>query len=193
MKTESADSRLALISALFRAPARALELKPCHTPSESCSEVSIYKDFEILCRFLALLCPVVAAQRFIMTSFQGQVIALTGAASGIALATARLLASRGASISLADVRQEPLDAAVADIKKSNPDVKIYAKAVNVKYSQEVGDWLDETVKHLGPCTLCFLLQPFWYPDLILSPETCLGSNCSRVSEELTCLPQERNY
>lgn len=95
-----------------------------------------------------------------MTSFQGQVIALTGAASGIALATARLLASRGASISLADVRQEPLDAAVADIQKSNPDVKIYAKAVNVKYSQEVGDWLDETVKHLGPCTLWFLLILF---------------------------------
>lgn len=85
-----------------------------------------------------------------MTSLEGRVIAITGAASGIALATAHLLASRGASISIADVRQEPLDAAVADIKKSNPNVKIYAKAVNVKNGQEVGDWLDESIKHLGP-------------------------------------------
>ncbi|KAL9069277.1 MAG: hypothetical protein Q9161_005684 [Pseudevernia consocians] len=87
-----------------------------------------------------------------MNSFQGKVVALTGAASGIALATARLLASRGASISLADIRQEPLDAAVADIKRSDPNVKIYSKAVNVKNGQEVGDWLDETIKHLGPLT-----------------------------------------
>lgn len=85
-----------------------------------------------------------------MTSLEGRVIAITGAASGIALATAHLLASRGASISIADIRQEPLEAAVADIKKSNPTVKIYAKAVDVKYGQEVGDWLDETIKHLGP-------------------------------------------
>lgn len=87
-----------------------------------------------------------------MTSFEGRVIAITGAASGIALATARLLASRGASISVADVRQEPLDAAVADIKKAYPNVKIHAKAVNVKIAQEVADWLDETIKYLGPLT-----------------------------------------
>ena len=85
-----------------------------------------------------------------MNSFENKVIALTGAASGIALATARLLASRGASISVADVRQEPLDAAVADIKKAFPNIKTYAKAVNVKNAREVADWLDETIQHLGP-------------------------------------------
>ncbi|KAL9135134.1 MAG: hypothetical protein Q9175_003671, partial [Cornicularia normoerica] len=87
-----------------------------------------------------------------MTSLEGRVIAITGAASGIALATARLCASRGASISVADVRQGPLDAAVADIKKSNANANIYAKVVNVKNRQEVGDWLDETIKQLGPLT-----------------------------------------
>ena len=84
-----------------------------------------------------------------MTSLEGKVIAITGTASGIALATARLLASGGAFMSIADVGQEPVAAAVADIIKSCPTVKIYAKAVSVKDSQEVGDWLDETVKHLG--------------------------------------------
>lgn len=85
-----------------------------------------------------------------MTSLKGRVIAITGAASGIGLATARLLASRGASVSLADVRQEALDAAVADLKKSIPNVKVHAKAVDVRKGPEVGEWLDETVKRLGP-------------------------------------------
>ena len=87
-----------------------------------------------------------------MTSFQGKTIAVTGAASGIGLATAHLLASRGASIALADVRQGPLDAAVTGIKESNPNVKIYAKAVDVRHGGEVSDWLDETAQQLGPLT-----------------------------------------
>ena len=93
-----------------------------------------------------------AVQRFSMTSLEGKVIAITGAASGIGLATARLCAARGASISIADIRQEPLDVAVADIQQSNSAVKIYAKTVDVKNSQEVHDWLDETVRRLGPLT-----------------------------------------
>ncbi|KAM0799275.1 oxidoreductase [Usnea florida] len=87
-----------------------------------------------------------------MTSLEGKVIAITGAASGIGLATARLCAARGASISIADIRQEPLDVAVADIQQSYSAVKIYAKTVDVKNSQEVYDWLDETVIRLGPLT-----------------------------------------
>ncbi|CAF9937546.1 hypothetical protein IMSHALPRED_000453 [Imshaugia aleurites] len=87
-----------------------------------------------------------------MTSLEGKVIAITGAASGIGLATARLLASRGASISVSDVRQEPLDAAVADIQKSNSNAKIYAEVFNVTNARAVGDWLDNTINHLGPLT-----------------------------------------
>jgi len=84
-----------------------------------------------------------------MTSLEGKVIAITGAASGIGLATSHLLASRGAAISIADVRQEPLEAAVANIKKSVPNAKIFHEAVNVAKADEVGAWLDETVKELG--------------------------------------------
>lgn len=43
-----------------------------------------------------------------MTSFEGKVIAITGAASGIGRATAILLASRGAAVSLADIQEERL-------------------------------------------------------------------------------------
>lgn len=87
-----------------------------------------------------------------MTSLEGKVIALTGCASGIGLATAHLLASRGASISIADVRLEPLENAVSEIKKSNPGACVFHKAVNVVKADEVGAWLDETIKELGPLT-----------------------------------------
>ena len=81
-----------------------------------------------------------------MTSHKGKVIAITGAASGIGLKTAHLLASRGASLSLVDNRQEPLEAAVAAIKESNPNVKVHHKTVNVSKSSEVDEWLDGTVR-----------------------------------------------
>ena len=84
-----------------------------------------------------------------MTSLEGKVIAITGAASGIGLATAHLLASRGASVSLADIQQERLDEAAADIKKSATQGRVYHKVVDVSKSQEVAIWLDETVKELG--------------------------------------------
>ena len=97
-----------------------------------------------------------------MTSLEGKVVAITGAASGIGLATAHLLASRGASISVADVRQKPLDAAVAAIKDSSLNVKIFAKGVDVLNGQAVDDWLDETIKELGP-----LVRIFWFHTLPL--------------------------
>ena len=84
-----------------------------------------------------------------MTSLEGKVIAITGAASGIGLAASHLLASRGAAISISDIRQEPLEAAVAAIRQSVPKVKSYHKAVNVAKPDEVDAWLDETVKELG--------------------------------------------
>ena len=84
-----------------------------------------------------------------MTTLEGKVVAITGAASGIGLATSRLLASRGAAISMADVRQEPLEVAAREVAKSAPNVKIYHKAINVTKSDEVNAWLDETVKNLG--------------------------------------------
>ena len=82
-------------------------------------------------------------------SLEGKVIAITGAASGIGLATARLLASRGASVSLADIQADPLSAVVSSIQKSTPKAHVYHKVINVANPNEVASWLDETVKQLG--------------------------------------------
>lgn len=55
--------------------------------------------------------------------FQDQVAIITGAASGIGLATAKRLASEGARIVIADINQQAIDKVVDDIKKAGaPDV-----------------------------------------------------------------------
>ncbi|CAK7231210.1 hypothetical protein SCUCBS95973_007834 [Sporothrix curviconia] len=51
-----------------------------------------------------------------MSSFDGKVIAVSGAASGIGFATAQLLARRGARLSLADINEDALKTAAASLE-----------------------------------------------------------------------------
>jgi NAD(P)-dependent dehydrogenase (short-subunit alcohol dehydrogenase family) len=50
--------------------------------------------------------------------FTNRVVAISGAASGMGLATAKYLYSLGASLSITDIRQEALDAAISQITSS---------------------------------------------------------------------------
>ncbi|KAI4215621.1 MAG: hypothetical protein LQ351_002090 [Letrouitia transgressa] len=86
-----------------------------------------------------------------MASLEGKVIAITGAASGIGRQTAHLLASRGATISLADVQEKSLQTTADSIVEKVPLAKdkILVRAVNVTSSAEVNSWLDETVARFG--------------------------------------------
>ncbi|KAL9010855.1 MAG: hypothetical protein Q9173_004243, partial [Seirophora scorigena] len=84
-----------------------------------------------------------------MASFQGKVIAITGSASGIGLALAHLLAARGASLSIADVQEDALAAAVTSIQKATPSAQILSKTVNVTSLADVSAWLDETTARFG--------------------------------------------
>lgn len=97
------------------------------------------------------------------SSLSGKVITVTGAASGIGLATAHLLASRGAHLALADISASALDTAADSLKSSYPSAKIVAKAVNVASSSEVNAWIEDVVKqygHLdGAANLAGILQP----------------------------------
>ncbi|KIX94527.1 uncharacterized protein Z520_09913 [Fonsecaea multimorphosa CBS 102226] len=82
-----------------------------------------------------------------MSSFEGKVIALTGAASGIALATAKLLASRGASLSLADINAKQLEAAAKSIEALG--TKVIYTVVDVTDRSQVRTFVDRTVQEFG--------------------------------------------
>jgi NAD(P)-dependent dehydrogenase (short-subunit alcohol dehydrogenase family) len=82
-----------------------------------------------------------------MATFDGKVVALTGAASGIGLATAQLLASRGAILSIGDTDQAGLDAALSTLWQNSG--KHIATVVDVRSSKAVNAWLDDTVARLG--------------------------------------------
>ncbi|KAH6999061.1 BcABA4 [Ilyonectria sp. MPI-CAGE-AT-0026] len=82
------------------------------------------------------------------TQLAGKVIAITGAASGIGLATAKLLASRGAKISIADVSKEGLAKAQGDIE-SEYKTEVFAFPLDVRKYDQVLDWIEQTVKRFG--------------------------------------------
>lgn len=81
--------------------------------------------------------------------FANKVIAITGAASGIGLATAHLLASRGAKLSLADLQDAALTKVKADIQAQNPGTEILTFALDVRKYDQVEAWTRETVAKLG--------------------------------------------
>ncbi|PNS16179.1 Levodione reductase [Sphaceloma murrayae] len=81
-----------------------------------------------------------------MSDYQGKVVAITGAASGMGLATAQLLASRGAVISLADINKDALQAAVDTLH--NNDKHLHT-VVDVRDAASVDGWIRETVTRLG--------------------------------------------
>jgi NAD(P)-dependent dehydrogenase (short-subunit alcohol dehydrogenase family) len=86
--------------------------------------------------------------------FKGKVVAITGGASGMGLATAHYLAERGASLSLADIHRKALDAAKESIENKVPDAKILTTVVDVVKRKQVDDWVASTVSKLGSLDGC---------------------------------------
>lgn len=80
-------------------------------------------------------------------SLKEKVITITGAASGIGLATARLLAAKGAKLSLADVQEKPLQDLEAELLQYNSN--IMTKVVDITNRASVEDWISSTVQTFG--------------------------------------------
>jgi NADP-dependent 3-hydroxy acid dehydrogenase YdfG len=82
-----------------------------------------------------------------MSDLKDKVVVLTGAASGMGLETAKLLASKGVKLSMADVQEGPLKEAAAELEKSGATVM--ATVVNVTDRKQVEDWIKATVDKFG--------------------------------------------
>ncbi|OCK74495.1 NAD(P)-binding protein [Lepidopterella palustris CBS 459.81] len=80
-------------------------------------------------------------------AFEGKVIAVTGGGQGIGLATAKLLASRGASLTIADSNEKTL----ADVEKdfSAKGWPIHTAALDIRNASQVDDWINAAVKKFG--------------------------------------------
>ncbi|KAG8673955.1 hypothetical protein FPOAC2_07393 [Fusarium poae] len=79
----------------------------------------------------------------------GKVIALTGGASGIGLATAKLLAQQGARVSISDVQAAALDSAKAIIQQAMPGAEVLTATVDVRDYAQVEAWITSTVEQFG--------------------------------------------
>ncbi|KAK3676400.1 hypothetical protein LTR78_003676 [Recurvomyces mirabilis] len=85
-----------------------------------------------------------------MASFQNKAIAITGGASGIGLSLARLLAQRGAKLSIADVSQQNLDNASSTLREhTSSSDDVLATKCDVRDYSSVQHWLQATVEKFG--------------------------------------------
>lgn len=80
-------------------------------------------------------------------SLQGKVYAVTGGASGIGFATAKLLVQRGAIVSIADVDAAAMSSATAYFEEQGAMATV--SRVDVSQRSEVESWLDDTVTKHG--------------------------------------------
>lgn len=83
--------------------------------------------------------------------FTGRVITLTGAASGIGLATAEVLWDRGASLSISDINQASLYEVEEALKRRPhpPDQRLLAQVVDITDTDAIKSWISATLNAFG--------------------------------------------
>jgi NADP-dependent 3-hydroxy acid dehydrogenase YdfG len=80
-----------------------------------------------------------------MSSVKGKLFAITGAASGIGLATARVLAEQGAVLTLADTDWDRLLELQQELSV-NKGVQVLSRNVDVRDCYGVNEWIQAAVK-----------------------------------------------
>ncbi|MEM8696723.1 MAG: SDR family oxidoreductase [Pseudomonadota bacterium] len=82
-------------------------------------------------------------------SIAGKVAIVTGAASGMGHATARLFAAEGAEVAVTDLRQEACDAVVAEIADAEVAGEAAAWALDVSDTAAIARVVDEVAERFG--------------------------------------------
>jgi NAD(P)-dependent dehydrogenase (short-subunit alcohol dehydrogenase family) len=81
--------------------------------------------------------------------FEGKVVIVTGAGTGLGLAAALRLAREGADLSLVDVDSDALHEAGEAIGAAAPDTRISLTTADVSAEDEVASYVDTTIAELG--------------------------------------------
>ncbi|EEU43336.1 uncharacterized protein NECHADRAFT_94917 [Fusarium vanettenii 77-13-4] len=112
---------------------------------------------------------------------QSKSFAITSAASNIGLATAKLLARRGALLSLADLSLPRLEAARSSLGGDNE--RHIITAVDVKSSSAVSAWIQDTVKWFGGLDGCVNVAGFCGPHryIVMGVNATGAFNCTRAA------------
>jgi len=84
-----------------------------------------------------------------MSTFQGKTIVITGAAMGLGLATAKVIAERGADLTLVDYNEEALNKAKEEILAIAPDARVLTITADVSNEDAVKNYVDKTVAEYG--------------------------------------------
>jgi NAD(P)-dependent dehydrogenase (short-subunit alcohol dehydrogenase family) len=90
---------------------------------------------------------------FVNMSFQNQVALVTGAASGIGLATAQAFAEAGAAVALADVNEEGVRSAARDLAAAG--CKAIGVRCDVADADQVAEMVEKTVSTFGRLDAAF--------------------------------------
>ncbi len=113
-----------------------------------------------------------------LTDFSGKTAIITGGASGIGLAVADALYAAGASLVLADINEQGLQKAEAQIKKSAPAISQHIVCIptDVTHEEEVRELMDMAV------TMCKSI------DLVV---TCAGIGVSGAIDTFAASEMKR--
>jgi meso-butanediol dehydrogenase / (S,S)-butanediol dehydrogenase / diacetyl reductase len=99
-----------------------------------------------------------------MARLNGKVAVITGAASGIGAATARLFAQEGAKVVIADIRLEAAEATAASIRATGGEA--IALPVNVSDSAQVKTLIDRTIETYGALHILYCNAGVLLPDTV---------------------------
>ncbi|GLB49162.1 glucose 1-dehydrogenase [Neptunitalea lumnitzerae] len=84
-----------------------------------------------------------------MSTFENNTIVITGAAMGLGLAAAKVLAKKGANLVIVDYNEKALNEAQAELASLNENIKVLPVVADVSDEAQVKNYVDKAVEAFG--------------------------------------------